>query len=1477
MNARLVVGVSALVGSLALPLAVPRAQQPGRADQRIVAGELIVKFSATVGESQRDRIVSDRGARVIRRFRALDTRLVGLAPGQGVATALAAFRRQPGVLLAQPNFVRRVVGPAPPDDPYWLSGFLWGLERIQTQPAWTSFTSGSADIVVAVLDTGVNYRHSDLSANMWTNPRETARNGRDDDGNGYVDDVYGIDTMNGDSDPMDDQGHGTHTAGTIAATGDNGIGIVGVAWGSRILSCKFIDASGQGTDAGAIECFNYVIELKRAGVDIRVTNNSWGSPRDGEPAAVLQATIDEAGAEGIVNVFAAGNDGTNNDLVPFDPASFSSASVIAVAASNQSDGRPGFSNYGASSVDLAAPGDFILSTYSNDYAFASGTSMAAPHVAGTAALLASKIPTLSVEAIKGLLMQTVDALPQWAGVVASGGRLNVLNAVTAAGGNIAPIVGLTAPAAGSAFPMSATVAVEATATDIDGLVSRVDFYANSVLVGTDSTGASDVFTASWTPAVAGPYSLTAVATDDVGATRTSGPVQISMVPPAGRLNVALGANGAVAVASSSYASAYPASGVINGDRKGLQWGNGGGWLDGTANVWPDWLEVQFSGPQTIEEIDVFMVQDAYASPSEPTLDMTFTKWGIRDFVVEYWTGSAWQVVPGGTVTGNTNVWRTFNFIPITTSRIRVWSTNGLASNSRLVEVEAYAVLGQQNYAPTVALTSPIAGSVFTTSTTLSLEATAADVDGTVGQVAFYANGALVGTATSETAAVYRLPWTPPLAGTYTLAAVATDDDGATRTSSPVQISIVPPAGRVNVALAANGAVAVASSSYSSAYPASGVINGDRKGLQWGNGGGWNDGTANVWPDWLEVQFNGPQTIEEIDVFMVQDAYTSPGEPTLDMTFTNWGIQDFVVEYWTGSTWQVVPGGAVTGNKYVWRKFHFLPVTTSGIRVWSTRGLESNSRLVELEAYAVLGQQNYAPTVALTAPAAGSAFPMSTTVALEATATDIDGLVSRVEFYANSVLVGSDSTGASDVFTASWMPAVAGPYSLTAVAIDDAGATRTSSPVQISIVPPAGRVNVALAANGAVAVASSSYSSAYPAGGVINGDRKGLQWGNGGGWNDGTANVWPDWLEVQFNGPQTIEEIDVFMVQDSYPAPTEPTLDMTFTKWGIRDFVVQYWTGTEWQPVPGGAVTGNTNVWRTFNFIPTTTSRIRVWSTYALASSSRLVEVEAYAVLGQENYGPSVTLTSPASGAVFPTATTMSLEATSTDIDGSVAQVAFYANGVLVGTDTTGVSDVYGVAWTPAVNGSYAVTAVATDLVGAKRTSSPVQITIMPPGTRVNVALAANGSAAVASSSYSGAYPASGVINGDRKGLQWGSGGGWNDGTANVWPDWLEVQFNGPQTIGEIDVFMVQDSYTAPTEPTLDMTFTKWGIRDFVVQYWTGSEWQPVPGGTVSGNTRVWRQFQFAPITTSRIRVWSTFGLGSSSRLVEVEAYVVIGG
>ena len=368
-------------------------------------------------------------------------------------------------------------------------------------------------------------------------------------------------------------------------------------------------------------------------------------------------------------------------------------------------------------------------------------------------------------------------------------------------------------------------------------------------------------------------------------------------PPAGRVNVALAANGGNAVASTTTpairraVSSMATPGPELGRRRRLGGRN-------AAECGPTGWKCSSTDPSRSKRSTCSRCRTTTArqrADAEHDVHQVRAA-GLHRGVLD---GRAWEPVPGGTVINNTRVWRQFNFAPVTTSRIRVWVTRALGSRSRLIEVEAYAVAGAQNSSPNVTVTGPAAGSDFAVSTPVTLQATATDVDGTVNHVNFYANGTLVGADTESVAGAFTTTWTSALAGTFSITAEATDDEGATGTSTPVAITFTPPPGRINVALAANGGTAVASSTDGSGFPASGVINGDRRGLNWGAGGGWQDGTAGVWPDWLEVQFNGPQLIEQIDVFSVQDNYTAPTVPTLSMTFTKYGLQDFAVEYWTG--------------------------------------------------------------------------------------------------------------------------------------------------------------------------------------------------------------------------------------------------------------------------------------------------------------------------------------------------------------------------------------------------------------------------------------------------------------------------------------------------------------------------------------------------------------------------------------------------
>jgi len=1127
----LVAGIGGKVGARQAP---PPKQ--GQAAGEYAPNELLVHYSPSMNIAARDAALSGQRATRLRRFGRLNLDHIRVPSNMSMQAALAAFRAIPGVAYVQPNYIRHAIQSpqsAPPNDPSWLDGSLWGLQKIQAQQAWTNFTTGDGSVIIASIDTGIDYTHPDLAPNMWRNPLEIPGNGIDDDGDGYVDDVYGIDTVNHDSNPFDDQGHGTHTAGTIAAAGNNGLGVVGVNWNAKLLSCKFLDANGSGTDAGAIECFDYITTLRARGENIRVSSNSWGSSRSDEPVSqALKDAIDQAGALGIINIFGAGNDGTDNDVSPFDPASYDSDSIVSVASSGTTDRPSFFSNYGATSVDLAAPGENILSTYPGGaYETLSGTSMATPHVAGVAALLVKLDPTLTVPAIKQLLLDNVDQSTRWAGKVVSGGRLNAWRAAAAVGAsaNTPPNVAITAPFDGASFKAPALVSLEAVASDDDGTVQQVAFYANGALIGVD---ASSPYGVVWNAALPGSYLITAVATDDRFATATA----------------------------------------------------------------------------------------------------------------------------------------------------------------------AIHVTILANAPPTVSVTAPTDNSSFTSPATVTIDANAADPDGAVQQVAFYANGTAIGVDTSSP---YSITWAPAL-GTYAITAIATDNQGATTTSAVVHLTVNPIPGRINVAAAANGGTAVASSVLTPSYPASGTIDGDRKGLNWGAGGGWNDGTQNAGPDWLEVDFRGIKLIEEVNVFSMQDNYTAPLDPTPTMTFAYWGLRGFEVQYWDGLEWVDVPNGVVTNNNLVWRQVVFAPLATSKIRIWITAALNGYSRMMEAEAWGISSGINAPPDVSISSPAEGASFRSPSNVTIAANASDSDGVVQQVAFFADGAPIAVDT---SSPFSVVWNAPSPGNYTLTAVATDDAGATTTSAPIHIIVKPP--------------------------------------------------------------------------------------------------------------------------------------------------------------------NVPPVVSITSPASGASITTPVTVGIAATATDSDGTIASVAFYANGGLLGTSTAAP---YAFNWVNPTAGSYQLTAVATDNDGGTTTSAPVPVTIVQSPTRKNVALASNGSVALASSVLAANYGTSGAINGDRKGVGWGNGGGWNDGTPYAGPDWIEVDFAGAKTIDEINVFSMQDAYNAPIEPTKTMTFGYWGLRAFEVQYWNGSAWVAVPNGAVTGNDKVWRQFLFAPITTTKIRVWITGALNGYSRVIEVEAW-----
>jgi large repetitive protein len=393
----------------------------------MVADHFLVTVRPQVQEADFVKALDELGAKVRRRLPGSQVYVVETGnPDLDIYdTKLAEFRlKAPAMEVVEPDYV--VFALVTPNDPSFSS--LWGLHNtgqtggtgdadIDAPEAWEVARGGSS-VVVGVIDTGIDYTHPDLAANMWVNVGEIPQNGIDDDGNGYVDDTRGWDFVSNDSDPADDHYHGTHCAGTIGAVGDNGTGVVGVCHTVRLMALKFLSGSGSGTTSDAIEAVLYATANRAT-----MTSNSWGG---GGYSQTLKNAIDAAGNAGLLFVAAAGNSSLNTDVTPSYPGSYDSANIISVAASDHKDVLASFSNYGAATVDLAAPGVSIYSTSpGNGYRSLSGTSMACPHVAGACALIKAARPAMNWSDIKAAVLNNVDGVAGMTGKVLKNGRLNV--------------------------------------------------------------------------------------------------------------------------------------------------------------------------------------------------------------------------------------------------------------------------------------------------------------------------------------------------------------------------------------------------------------------------------------------------------------------------------------------------------------------------------------------------------------------------------------------------------------------------------------------------------------------------------------------------------------------------------------------------------------------------------------------------------------------------------------------------------------------------------------------------------------------------------------------------------------------------------------------------------------------------------------------------------------------------------------------
>lgn len=423
------------------------------AQQEFVPGQLLIKYKSTTAGSRLSQDILDLiQANVVEEIKTGAMEIANARKGGesgdlllvqsnlGTLEAIERLRNMPEVEYAEPNWIYQHY--ATSNDTYFTSGQLWGMSAnnnsngSRAATAWAANKLGSSSVYIGIIDEGYMFNHVDLAANAGVNPGEVANNGVDDDSNGLIDDVYGWDFAGNNNTVFDGTAddHGTHVAGTIGAVGGNGIGVAGVVWNVKMIGAKFLGSTG-GTTANAIKSVDYFTDLKlRHGLNIVATNNSWGG---GGFSQALKDAIDRANNAGILFVAAAGNSGTNNDATPSYPSGYTSANIIAVASITSTGGLSSFSQFGATTVDLGAPGSGIWSTVpvavgkgknatvGSGYASYNGTSMATPHVTGAVALYKSLNPSATAPQIKAAILGSTTPTASLAGKTVTGGRLNV--------------------------------------------------------------------------------------------------------------------------------------------------------------------------------------------------------------------------------------------------------------------------------------------------------------------------------------------------------------------------------------------------------------------------------------------------------------------------------------------------------------------------------------------------------------------------------------------------------------------------------------------------------------------------------------------------------------------------------------------------------------------------------------------------------------------------------------------------------------------------------------------------------------------------------------------------------------------------------------------------------------------------------------------------------------------------------------------
>jgi subtilisin family serine protease len=475
----------------------------------VVPGEYLVKFRAPTSVSYAESALQSAALDEKRRFHSVAGLYHVVArAGTDPRTAATRLAHDASVEYIEPNF--RVHASAIPNDTLYSQ--QWALNtalagNINAPAAW-NLTTGSAKVVLAVIDTGIDYTHPDLAANVWVNPPGCAG----DDTDGYPTDCHGINAITGSGDPMDDNDHGTHVSGIMGAVGNNDQGVAGVNWSVSLLGCKFLDSTGSGATADAITCLDYIAATKNRGVNIVASNNSWGS------STYSRALSDAIAAQrqlGILFIAAAGNNTINNDQSPQYPCSYDHSNIICVAASQ--DGLTDFSDYGVGTVHLAAPGQGILSTVlGGKYDAYDGTSMATPFVTGTAGLLSAQDPTRDWRAIKNLILAGAAKPTQGTILTLTGGTLNAANSMTCQNSTVTarmrpPVFETITLAVGGSLELEAinikcAIPNGNVTVDVEPGGETLSLVDDGT--GNDEAAGDGIYTGAWTPTAGGNYTLT---------------------------------------------------------------------------------------------------------------------------------------------------------------------------------------------------------------------------------------------------------------------------------------------------------------------------------------------------------------------------------------------------------------------------------------------------------------------------------------------------------------------------------------------------------------------------------------------------------------------------------------------------------------------------------------------------------------------------------------------------------------------------------------------------------------------------------------------------------------------------------------------------------------------------------------------------------------------------------------------------------